>query len=91
LELAAGAEVSSAAARDRQAQAAFHIYRDSVRELARRNLEVVRQTFELGRATVFDVIAEQRRFIDVERAYTTAAREAWEARTELKRTTGETR
>ena len=29
-----------------------------------------RQTYELGRATVFDVLAEQRRYLDVERAFT---------------------
>jgi cobalt-zinc-cadmium efflux system outer membrane protein len=91
LELAARAEVAAARVRDLQAQAAFRIYATDVRELARRNLDVVRQTFELGRATVFDVIAEQRRFLDVEQGYTMAAREAWEARTALRRAVGETR
>ena len=38
------------------------------------------QTFDLGRATVFDVLTEQRRYLDFEHAYTTALREAWEAR-----------
>jgi outer membrane protein TolC len=91
LTLAAGAEVAAATARDRQAQEALRVYTGAVRDLARRNLDVVRQTFDLGRATVFDVIAEQRRFLDAEQAYTMAAREAWEARTALKRAMGEMR
>jgi len=91
VELSARAEVAVAQARDRQARSAFRVYAEGVRDLARRNLDVVRQTFELGRATVFDVIAEQRRFLEVEQGYTMAAREAWEARTALKRAMGETR
>jgi outer membrane protein TolC len=52
---------------------------------------VVRQTFELGSATVFEVIAEHRRFLELEQAYTAALREAWEARTAATRAMGETR
>ena len=89
--LAASADLTAAAVRDRQAQAAFRLYRGGVRDLARRNLDVVRQTFELGRATVFDVIAEQRRYLDIERDYTMAAREVWEARTAWRRARGEVR
>jgi outer membrane protein TolC len=40
---------------------------------------------------VFAVLAEQRRFLDVERAYTDALRAAYEARTDLRRATGEVR
>ena len=66
------------------------LYAGGVRTLARQNLDVVRQTFDLGRATVFDVLTEQRRYLDVEQAYTTALREAWEARAALKRALGDT-
>jgi outer membrane protein TolC len=52
---------------------------------------VVSQTYELGRLTVFDVMSEQRRYLDVERAYTQALREAYEARTALDRARGERR
>jgi outer membrane protein TolC len=62
-----------------------------VRGLARQNLDVVGQTFELGRATVFDVLTEQRRFLETERAYTSALREAWDASTALKRARGDGR
>ena len=88
-ELAARAEVAEAQARDIQAQRAVALYAGSARGLARQNLDVVAQTFELGRATVFDMLAEQRRYLEVEQSYTNALREAWEARVALKRALGD--
>jgi cobalt-zinc-cadmium efflux system outer membrane protein len=88
-ELAALAEVAAAQARAAQAQQAVSLYTGGIRALARQNLDVVRQTFDLGRATVFEVLAEQRRYLDIEQAYTTALREAWEARADLKRALGD--
>jgi hypothetical protein len=64
-------------------------YDTSTHDLARRNLDVVRQTFELGRATVYDVLAEQRRYLEFEQAYTAALLEAWEAHADLRRAVGE--
>lgn len=90
-ELAARAEVAAAHARESQARRAVDLYTGGLRALASKNLDVVRQTFELGRATVFDVLTEQRRFLEIEQAYTAALREAWEARAALKRALGETR
>lgn len=87
--LAARAEVAAAQARDRQAQRAVALFAGGIRDLARRNLEVVRETFQLGRATVFDVLAEQRRYLEIERAYTDALRHAWEARAAVKGALGE--
>jgi cobalt-zinc-cadmium efflux system outer membrane protein len=89
-ELAARAEIAAAQARDIQARRAVALYAGGVRALARQNLDVVRQTFDLGRATIYDVLAEQRRYLDIEQAYTAALREAWEARADLKRALGET-
>ena len=57
--------------------------------LARQNLDTIRQTYELGRATVSDVLAEQRQYLDVERAYTATLKAAYEARTALQRARGE--
>ena len=87
--LAARAEIASAQISDEQAQRAVNLYAGGIRGLARQNLDVVRQTFDLGRATVFDVLAEQRRFLEIEQAYTAALRAAWEARAALKRALGE--
>jgi cobalt-zinc-cadmium efflux system outer membrane protein len=91
VELAARAEVAGAEARDAQARRAVALYAGSARRLARQNLDVVAQTFELGGATVFDLLAEQRRYLEVEHSYTNALREAWESRTALQRALGEVR
>ena len=90
-ELAARTEVAVAQARDMQAQRAVGLYTGGMRKLARQNLDVVRQTFDLGRATVFDVLTEQRRYLEIEQAYTAALREAWEARAALTRALGVTK
>ena len=82
-QLAARAEVAAAEARETSAQNVVGLYTGGLRALARQNLDVVRQTFELGRGTVFDVLTEQRRYLEIEQAYTTALREAWDARVDL--------
>jgi len=89
--LTAQAEVAAARVRDEHARQAVAVYTSDTRALARQNLNVVSQTYELGRATVFDVLTEQRRYLDVERAFTTALREAYEARQALRRALGDVR
>jgi cobalt-zinc-cadmium efflux system outer membrane protein len=85
--LAADAELAAARSRDEHARQAVAIY-TGAQTLARQNLSVVGQSYELGRVTVFDVLAEQRRYLDVERAYTEALRAAYEARTAVNRALG---
>jgi len=85
--LAADAELAAARARDDRARQAVNAY-IGAQTLARRNLTVVGQSYELGRVTVFDVLAEQRRYIDIERAYTETLKTAYEARTALYRALG---
>jgi outer membrane protein TolC len=91
VRLTAQAEIAGAAARDEHSQRAVAVYSDGARTLAQHNLDVVSQTYDLGHVTIFDVLAERRRYLDVERAFTSALREAYEARTMLKRALGETR
>jgi cobalt-zinc-cadmium efflux system outer membrane protein len=91
VQLTAQAEIAAAKSRDDYARRAVAVYADGARTLARQNLDVVTQTYELGRATVFDVLNEQRRYLDLERAYTAALREAYEARTALRRALGDVR
>ena len=86
--LAADAELAAARARDRHARHAVNAYGAGAQLLARRNLMVVSESYELGRVTVFDVLAEQRRYLDVERAYTDALKAAYDARTALSRALG---
>jgi cobalt-zinc-cadmium efflux system outer membrane protein len=83
VRLAAAAELSGARVRDDLARQAVNVYSAGAQALARQNLAVVSQSYELGRLSVFDVLAEQRRYLDVERAYTETLKSAYEARTAL--------
>jgi cobalt-zinc-cadmium efflux system outer membrane protein len=89
--LAAEGELAAARVRDEHARQAVTIFSAGAQRLARQNLTVVGQSYELGRVTVFDVLAEQRRYLAVERAYTEALRAAYEARTALDRALGDVR
>jgi cobalt-zinc-cadmium efflux system outer membrane protein len=85
--LAANTELAAARTRDEHARQAVGAY-TGAQTLARQNLTVVSQSYELGRVTVFDVLAEQRRFLEVERAYTDTLMAAYDARTTLNRALG---
>jgi cobalt-zinc-cadmium efflux system outer membrane protein len=89
--LTAETEIAAAHASDQRAQEAVRVYGTEVRTLARQNLDVVRQSYELGRTTIFEVLAEQKRYLEQERAYSETLRLAYEARTALKRAVGEMR
>ncbi len=89
--LTAHAEIVAARARDEHARRAVAVYSSDTLALARQNVDVVDQTYELGRMTLFEVLTERRRYLDVERAYTNALREAFEARQALRRALGEVR
>jgi outer membrane protein, heavy metal efflux system len=89
--LSAKSEIAAARALDRRAREAVLLFAGDGLTLARQNLFIVRQSYELGRSTIFEVVAEQKRYLDFERAYTETLRAAYEARTALKRALGETR
>ena len=87
-QLAAEADMAAAEARDAAARRALALTATVV-ELAARNLDVVRQVYELGRTTAADVLTEQRRYLDVERARTDTMKTAYEARVALMQARGE--
>lgn len=89
VRLTAQTEIASARRLDQRTRDAVRIYGGAVRTLARQNLSVVRQSYELGRTTILDVIAEQKRYLEQEREYTDILRQAYEARTTLKRALGD--
>lgn len=89
--LAANSEIAAARMRDEHARRALADYATEVPALARQNLDVVRQTYELGRGTFLDVLTEQQRYLDFERTYTDLLREAYEARQTLKLALGDVR
>ena len=88
-ELTVRNEVATAFARYQRAARASEIYRVGVREQASSNLDVIRQTYELGSKTLLDYIAEQRRFIDLETGYIDALLETYLARIEIQRAASE--
>jgi cobalt-zinc-cadmium efflux system outer membrane protein len=84
-ELTVRREVASAFARYQGAARAAEIYRVGVQGQASANLDVVRQTYELGSKTLLDFIAEQRRFIEVQTGYIEALVATYQARVEIAR------
>lgn len=81
-------EVTQNLIRYNGAQSRVAVYRGGVRDQAARNLDVVRQTYGYGRIPLLDVIAEQRRFIDIETGYTDVLLDAYAARVALERAVG---
>jgi cobalt-zinc-cadmium efflux system outer membrane protein len=81
-------EVEAAFAQYAAAARSLAVYERGVRDTAQRNLDVVRQTYQLGRTTLLDVIAEQRRFIDVEMGYTESLKQVYDATVDVDRAVG---
>lgn len=86
--IAANAEVASAVASEDHARRAVASMSAAVR-LSRQNLYVITETFHLGGISLTDVLAEQREYLETERAYTETLLAAFEARTMLQRAIGE--
>ena len=82
-ELTVKREIASAYARYNRALRAMEIYRVGVRDQAAANIDVVRQTYELGSKTLLDYIAEHRRYMETENGYIDAQQEAYLARVEI--------
>jgi cobalt-zinc-cadmium efflux system outer membrane protein len=89
-QLAARAEIDAAVARDRETRRAVELYATDVRALARENVDVVLEGYDLGRFLLSDVLAEQRRYLDVEAGYTMVLTRAYAARAAVTRAFGET-
>jgi cobalt-zinc-cadmium efflux system outer membrane protein len=87
IELTVRREIAASFAGYEQSMKAAEIYRVGVRDQANANLQVVRQTYELGSKTLLDFIAEQRRFIEVETSFIDALLETYLARVEIERAT----
>ena len=81
-------KVESAFAQHEGALRSLDIYERGVRDVSRRNLDVVRQTYQLGRTSLLDVVAEQRRYIEIETGYTDALRQLYDAAVEVRRAVG---
>jgi cobalt-zinc-cadmium efflux system outer membrane protein len=86
---AARAELDAAVARDREARRAVELYASTVRDLARQNVDVVLEAYDLGRFPLSDLLAQQRRYLEVEAAYTEVLSRAYQARAAVGRALGE--
>jgi cobalt-zinc-cadmium efflux system outer membrane protein len=87
-ELLVRQEVESAYTLYDGARRAETIYATQVLETARRNLDVIRQSYALGRGTLLDVVVELRRVIDLEMGYTDVLKKRWDATVEVQRAVG---
>jgi len=85
LELTVRREVASAYAQYNSAARAAEIFRVGVKDQANANLEVMRQTYELGSKTLIDYLGEQRRFIDLQNGYIDALLDTYKSRVEVER------
>lgn len=86
-ELTVRREVAVAHAQYERAVKAEEIFRVGARDPAKANLDVVRQTYELGSKTLIDYISEQRRFIELENDFIDAQLAVYNARVEIQRST----
>jgi len=84
-ELLVGHEVASAYAQYERSVRAMEIFRVGVNEQAKANLDVVRQTYELGSKTLLDYLVEQRHFIELQNDFIDAQLVAYDARVQVAR------
>ena len=89
-ELTVKREVASAYARYNRALRAMEICRVGVRDQAAANIDVVRQTYDLGSKTLIDYVGEHHRYMATENGFIDAELEAYIARVEILRATSAT-
>ena len=89
LELVIRQEVAAAFTQYEAAQRSLDTYARGVRNIARQNLDTIRQSYGLGRIPLLEVIAEQRRLIEVENGYTDVLKQVYDAAVEIERAIGE--
>ena len=76
-------EIDALRRQEEAARDAVAVFSAGARALAARNVEVQRESYQLGRATLLDVLAETRRYLDFETAYAATLLELVEARVAL--------
>jgi outer membrane protein, heavy metal efflux system len=89
LELVVRQEVTAAFSQYEAARRSLDTYSRGVLDVARQNLDTVRQSHGLGRIPLLDVIAEQRRLIEVENGYTEILKQVYDGAVEIERAIGE--
>lgn len=88
LERTVRAEITGAFSRYLAARRAAQIFQQSVIGPSQQSVTVLRASYAAGEVQLFDVVAEQRRFIDTQKAYTEAIKQEALARVALERAVG---
>ncbi len=81
-------EVEAAFTRYETATQALRVFDQGVIQQSEENVRILRTAYEVGELRLLDVINEQRRLIDTQRAFTDLLREAYTAAVELERAVG---
>ena len=84
-ELIVRREVATSFARYESSAKAMEIFRVGVRGQANANLDVVRQTYELGSRNLIDYLIEERRYIDIENEFIDMQLAVYNAHVEIMR------
>ena len=84
-ELIVRREVATAFARYESSAKAMEIFRVGVRGQSSANLDVVRQTYELGSRNLIDYLIEERRYIDIENEFIDMQLAVYNAHVEIMR------
>jgi cobalt-zinc-cadmium efflux system outer membrane protein len=88
MERQAAAEVAAAARRFTAAQSRLGILESRVLGQSEKNLDVIRQAYQLGQFRLLDVLAEQRRVVENQLNYIDAQAELMKSTAELERAVG---
>lgn len=81
-------EVNAALGRYQTARQALAVFDDGVLRQSAENVRILRAAYDLGEIRLMDVINEQRRLVDTQRAHTELLKEAYVAAVELERAVG---
>lgn len=86
-ELTIRREVNVAYARYNRSVRALTIFQNGIRDQANVNLQTIWRTYEFGKSTLSDYIAEERRYLEIENEVTDALLETYLAKIEILRAT----
>lgn len=88
LEQVVAQEITSAYRRFEAAQRARSIFEGTVLDRSQDNVRIIRAAYSAGELRLFDVLNEQRRLVDTQRAYTDVLKEYFLSVVELERAIG---
>lgn len=88
LEQVVRQEVTAAFGRFAAARRSLEIFDKTVLDRAQQNVQTIRAAYNVGELRLFDVLNEQRRLVDTQRAYTDVLREYFLSVVELERAIG---